>query len=272
MAHYVVGDIQGCYDPLLRLLDSVNFDTNSDTLLCVGDLVNRGPNSLKVLRFLQSLGDNCIPVLGNHDIHLLSMLYDIRQPRHTDTLTSILNAPDASDLCAWLRTKPLLHIDRQRQFALCHAGIYPSWSLNDAVNFANEVHSLLVTESTCIELLSNIYDNKPDIWSSSLSGYDRYRFIINALTRMRFCNLDGTLDFTVNDYSKDITDTRKPWFDITNNDLGGYKVIFGHWSSLGLLNTQHYLALDTGCVWGGPMTLAKLGDLANSPVEIFQST
>jgi len=271
MAHYVVGDIQGCYDPLVRLLDIVNFDTNQDTLLCVGDLVNRGPKSLKVLRFLKSLENQCITVLGNHDIHLLSMFYGIRKPRSTDTLQRILKSSDAGELCDWLRTKPLLHIDQKRQFALCHAGIYPWWSLNQAIEYAEEVHQRLINEKKCIKLLSNIYSNQPDKWNDELKKHDRRRFIINAFTRMRFCHPEGHLDLVESGYNGAITENRKPWFHFKNDKLDGYKIIFGHWSSLGLLNNKQILALDTGCIWGGPMTLAKLGDEPNQSIELYQS-
>jgi len=269
MAHYAVGDIQGCYDQLSRLLDTVNFDTNKDTLLCVGDLVNRGPKSLKTLRLLISLKDQCVSVLGNHDIHLLSMMHGVREPRHHDTLDKILIADDAQEISDWLRAQPLLHIDSKRKIALCHAGIYPWWSLKKAKKRAADVESVFQSEARCISLLKKIYSNEPSKWSKGLSKTEQHRFTINAFTRMRFCSPKGHLDHSESGYDGKSTISRVPWFNIENKGLDGHKVIFGHWSALGLLNIDTHLCLDTGCVWGREMTMAKIPTNRDEPVTIY---
>ena len=269
MAHYAVGDIQGCYDPLSRLLDQVNFDTNKDTLLCVGDLVNRGPKSLKTLRLLKSLKNQCISVLGNHDIHLLSMMYGVREPRHQDTLDKILNAPDAQEIADWLRSRPLLHINSERKYIMCHAGIYPWWSLKKARKNAHDVEAIFQNEEKCIKLLKKIYSNEPSKWSNGLSKLHQRTFTINAFTRMRFCNPEGHLDFSESGFEGKTTKGLVPWFNFANDSLKDYRVIFGHWSALGLLNTEQHLCLDTGCVWGREMTMAKIPKHVKKPVTLY---
>lgn len=258
MATYAVGDIQGCYKPLARLLDKINFDQSKDTLICVGDLVNRGPDSLSVLRLLKSLENQCVTVLGNHDIHLLAMIYGIRTPRPNDTLDAVLNAPDVSELAFWLRQKQLMFVDQQRKTVVCHAGIYPWWSLEEAQSYSREVSDVLVQEEHCIELLKRVYSNSPKRWDNNLKGFVRLRFIINAFTRMRFCSPKGNLNLTESGFSGKCRKDRLPWFEFDNPHLEGYRVVFGHWSALGLLNTPTILCLDTGCVWDRHMTLAKI--------------
>ncbi len=269
MAHYAVGDIQGCYDPLSRLLDRVNFDTNTDTLLCVGDLVNRGPKSLKTLRLLKSLKNQCVSVLGNHDIHLLSMMYGVREPKHHDTLNKVINAPDSQEIADWLRSLPLLYINSERQYLLCHAGVYPWWSLNTASKKARDVEAVFQDEKKCVRLLRKIYSNHPSKWSNDLSKLHQRRFTINAFTRMRFCSPNGHLNLTESGFSGKTRKNRIPWFKISNNSLKDYRVIFGHWSALGLLNTEQHLCLDTGSVWGREMTMAKIPKQASKAVTLF---
>lgn len=258
MANYIVGDIQGCYDPLMRLLDRVNFDQTKDTLYCVGDLVNRGPDSLRVLRFLKSLENQCVTVLGNHDIHLLSMVYGFRTPRPNDTIQQVIDSPDIAEICHWLRSKPLVLVDKKLKLVLCHAGIYPWWSLNEAQAYAQEVQNVFSNEKHCIKLLKKIYSNSPKRWSNDLKSTSRLRFIINAFTRMRFCSPSGNLNLTESGFAGKRRKNRIPWFDVDNASVRGYRVAFGHWSALGLMNTPNFLCLDTGCVWGRHMTLAKL--------------
>jgi len=272
MAHYAVGDIQGCYDPLSRLLDRVNFDTNKDTLLCVGDLVNRGPKSLKTLRLLKSLKNQCVAVLGNHDIHLLAMMYGIRKPRQHDTLDKVIHASDAQEIADWIRSNPLLHVNTERQYLLCHAGIYPWWSLNEAQRYANDVEAIFQNEEKCVKLLKRIYSNKPTKWSTSLSKLHQRRFTINAFTRMRFCSSKGHLNLTESGYDGKIRKNRIPWFRFPNESLSHYRVIFGHWSALGLLNSRQHLCLDTGYVWGREMTMAKIPKRAKKSITIFTET
>jgi bis(5'-nucleosyl)-tetraphosphatase (symmetrical) len=269
MAHYAVGDIQGCYDPLSRLLDRVNFDTSKDTLLCVGDLVNRGPKSLKTLRLLKSLNKQCVSVLGNHDIHLLSMMYGVREPRQHDTLNKIIEAHDAQEIADWLRSKPLLHVNSKRHYIMCHAGIYPWWSLKNALVNAQDVEAVFQDQESCVSLLRSIYSNKPSKWSSSLSKLEKRRFTINAFTRMRFCSPTGHLNLEESGYKGKANISTVPWFDFPNSSIKDYRVIFGHWSALGLLNKNQYLCLDTGYVWGREMTMARIPKHASKPVTLY---
>ena len=270
MATYVVGDIQGCYDPLMRLLDKANFNANKDTLYCVGDLVNRGPKSLKTLRFLMSLEDKCVTVLGNHDIHLLAMIYGIRKPRTGDTLNKILDASEVDNISTWLRRQPLLYKSKKHKTILCHAGIYPWWTIKKATHLAREVESVFQNENQCRDLLTHIYSNRPVKWSNDLTGVERHRFIINAFTRMRFCSPKGRLNFSDSGYATKITKNRIPWFDYKNSSLDEWRIVFGHWSSAGFIFRRNYLGLDTGCVWGGQLTMAKLPKSLDNPIKIYQ--
>jgi bis(5'-nucleosyl)-tetraphosphatase (symmetrical) len=258
MAIYAVGDIQGCYDPLCRLLDQVKFDQTQDVLWCVGDLVNRGPQSLEVLRLLLSLNNQCVSVLGNHDIHLLSMIYGVRSPRQNDTLTDVLSAPDLDLIASWLRSKPLLFHNKETKSLLCHAGIYPWWDIQKSLALADEVSSIFSVEKKCIKLLKKIYSNSPGRWSDDLVGTPRLRFIINAFTRMRFVSPKGNLNLTESGYDGKYRKNRVPWVDVPNPGLSDHRVVFGHWSALGLHNQKSYLGLDTGCVWGKNMTMVKI--------------
>jgi len=258
MAHYAIGDIQGCYEPLARLLDKVNFDPSKDTLNCVGDLVNRGPDSLKVIKLLKSLKNQCVTVLGNHDIHLLSMLYGVREHRHTDTLTSILNDSTASDIADWLRQQPLMVVNKERKFILVHAGIYPWWDRKQAMARAQDVEKCFRDETKCIKLLNRIYSNNPSKWSDDLSKMKRRRFTINAFTRMRFVSPKGHLNFTESGFKGKQRKNRLPWFEATQKSMKSYRIIFGHWSALGLLDTPQHLCLDTGYIWGRHMTMAEI--------------
>lgn len=270
MALYAVGDIQGCYAQLNKLLNRVSFDTSKDTLFCVGDVINRGPKSLKTLRFLKSLGDNCNIVLGNHDIHFLAMHYGIRAAKSNDTLLPLLNAPEVDELAKWLRRKPLLTIDQERKLVFCHAGIYPWWDLDTARSLANEVESVLHKRKTAVRLLGKIYSNEPSKWHPDLGTTQRLRFTINALTRMRFVSPKGHLNLVESGYSGRSRKNRVPWFDIPNPGREGYKVIFGHWSALGFLARKDIVALDTGCVWGRELTMVKLPSELDDKIEVFQ--
>lgn len=263
MAIYAVGDIQGCYDPLARCLDLVNFEPTKDTLWCVGDMVNRGPKSLKVMRLLKSLEDSCCTVLGNHDLHLLALIYGVREPRVSDSLTKILNAPDLPELTDWLRRRPLLFQHKPTKSLLCHAGIYPWWSRKDAKKYAREVEEALSDDAECASLLKKIYGNSPSKWSSALGKTRRRRFIINAFTRMRFCSPQGHLNLSESGYAGRSRKDRIPWFEFFNPRLDNYRVIFGHWSALGFYNQPQALCLDTGYVWGNEMTMVKIQEPAS---------
>lgn len=264
MAQYAVGDLQGCYDPLVKLLDQVNFDPSQDTLSCVGDLVNRGPKSLKVLRFLMSMGESCETVLGNHDIHLLAMIYGIRTPRPNDTLDKILNAPDLAELTTWLREKPLVIQNKRNKTLLCHAGIYPWWTRKQALKRARKVERLFADEPRCVTLLSKIYSNTPSRWKQKLSKTKKARFTINAFTRMRFCHTTGHMNFDESGYLGVARPDLQPWFNCPNPSLDNYRVVFGHWSALGFVNQPQFLCLDSGYVWGRDMTMVRLPDRVSS--------
>ncbi|MEO0368074.1 MAG: symmetrical bis(5'-nucleosyl)-tetraphosphatase [Pseudomonadota bacterium] len=270
MAFYAVGDIQGCYTPLARLLDKVNFDPANDKLCCVGDLVNRGPESLETLRFLQQLGDSCDVVLGNHDIHFLAMFYGIRTPKHGDTLNKLLEAEDADKHVKWLRKKPLMIKYEKRKLVLCHAGVYPWWDLDLAARCARDVESTFANKKKCIKLLSKIYSNQPSKWDKDLGETRKKRFTINAFTRMRFCSPKGHLNLTESGFAGRGRKNRVPWFDIKNPGRKGYKVVFGHWSALGIMDRADALCLDTGYVWGRKMTMAKLPKQPDDNVRLYQ--
>ncbi|MFT6614725.1 MAG: bis(5'-nucleosyl)-tetraphosphatase (symmetrical) [Halopseudomonas sp.] len=258
MTTYAVGDLQGCLAPLKSLLETVGFNPSRDTLWSVGDLVNRGPDSLQTLRFIDSLGGACIAVLGNHDLHLLAAAQDATRLRKSDTLLSILKADDRVQLLGNLRQRPLAHLDIAHGFFMSHAGIPPIWSVAQALGYAAEVEDVLRSETLSGEFFDHMYGNQPDRWSDSLTGIERLRTITNYLTRMRFCKADGTLDLK----SKDGQDTAPkgfaPWFRYPRRNAE-IQVIFGHWAALeGKSDADGVHALDSGCVWGNCMTLMNI--------------
>ena len=255
MATYAIGDLQGCYDSLLRLLDKLNFDKTEDKLWFAGDLVNRGPDSLSTLRFVKSLGDSAITVLGNHDLHLLAIAYGVKTTRSSD-LQRIIDAADRDELLQWLSTQPLLHHDAALNFTLTHAGIYPLWTLQQAQTYATELENEL--KNNLNEFLNNMYGDKPDKWNESLTDFDRLRFICNCFTRMRYCHEDGTLDLTCNGAPGTIPEGTLPWFEIPERQIKDDALLFGHWSTLGMINKKNVYPLDTGCVWGGKLTALKI--------------
>ncbi|HEU0282244.1 MAG TPA: symmetrical bis(5'-nucleosyl)-tetraphosphatase [Gallionella sp.] len=257
MAIYAVGDVQGCYDELARLLEDFRFDPAADRLWLVGDLVNRGPGSLEVLRLVKSLGDSAITVLGNHDLHLLAVAEGIGELHRTDTLDEILAAPDRDELLHWLRNQRLLYA--QDGYVLVHAGLLPQWSVAQAESLAREVEAAL-RGSDYATFLGRMYGNAPHNWDDGLSGYKRLRVIVNAFTRMRICTMGGEMEFKFKGEVRDIPPGYLPWFDIPNRASAGATVIFGHWSALGLLLRKNAIALDTGCLWGGPMSAIRLDD------------
>jgi len=259
MATYAVGDIQGCLDDLKTALDTVNFGSH-DTLWCVGDLVNRGPDSLGTLRFLKSLGDQCVAVLGNHDLHLLACRYGARKPTKKDTFDEILTAPDGETLMQWLRTKPLLHSDNDLGYTMTHAGIPPIWSLSEAQGYAREVEQAYQSEAPQ-DFFNNMYGNEPSCWHANLCDYERLRVITNYFTRMRFCTADGALEFDAKDKPNQAPSGYQPWFTVKNHRCENERLLFGHWAALmGQTENPHVIGLDTGCVWGGYLTLLRLED------------
>jgi len=260
MAIYAIGDIQGCFEPLQRLLDKVRFDPTRDHLWIAGDLVNRGPQSLEVLRFLKGLQHRAISVLGNHDLHLLAVHYAGQKSKRNDTLSEILNAPDRDELLDWLRHQPLLHLDEARNWCMSHAGIPPLWGVRKARRLAQEVEAEIQGEEPQ-RFFSQMYGNRPQRWDKTLRGIDRQRMIVNYLTRMRFIDPTGALDLV----SKEGLDTApcgyQPWFSHPQRKAADCRLLFGHWAALeGKVDTPNVYALDTGCVWGGKLTALRLDD------------
>jgi len=258
MAIYAIGDLQGCYDPFRNLLDELAFDPDKDKLWLTGDLVNRGPKSLKTLRFVKSLGDSAITVLGNHDLHLLALAAgSVRDGVRFDTLRKTLKAKDCDKLLDWLRHRPLAHYDESLDTLLVHAGTYPGWSVNKTLVRAAEVEKELQGKQYKV-LLGKMYGNTPSSWSGNLTGYKRLRFIINSLTRMRMLTPKTRLNFS---HSASPWRARKglvAWYDFPDPKWAGTRVVFGHWSQLGLIVLPDLISLDTGCVWGRQLTAVRL--------------
>lgn len=257
MPTYAVGDIQGCYDELQQLLQEIHFNPEQDRLWLVGDLVNRGPGSLEVLRLVKSLGDAAITVLGNHDLHLLAVASGVGKPHRTDTLDELLDASDRDELLDWLRHQRLVYAEDD--FALVHAGLLPQWSVATAVALAQEVESALRSDNY-VEFLGHMYGNTPQAWDEELRGYKRLRVIVNACTRMRIVTPSGEMDFRFKGELHNIPEGYLPWYEAPQRESCDATVIFGHWSALGLMLRDNAIALDTGCLWGGPMTAIRLED------------
>jgi len=255
MAHYLIGDVQGCDAPLQHLLDVIDFSPSRDTLVLLGDLVNRGPDSLAVLRRLMALGASAQCLLGNHDLHLLAVARGVRKPHRLDTLDDILHAPDRAPLLHWLRQRPLaLQVDG---WLLVHAGVLPDWDAEQTLALAGEVSAMLQGPDGP-DWLQQMYGNHPDHWSEHWRGVARWRVIVNALTRLRFCSPDGVMEFDTKDSAAQAPAGFLPWFEVPGRRTADTPVAFGHWSTLGLIHRPHLLALDTGCVWGGWLSAARL--------------
>jgi bis(5'-nucleosyl)-tetraphosphatase (symmetrical) len=259
MAVYAVGDLQGCLSPLERLLDRVRFDPVQDRLWLVGDLVNRGPQSGACLQFVRQLGASAIAVLGNHDLHLLATAAGLRVPRARDTLADVLRRPDADELLDWLAERPLIHRNLELGWTLTHAGIPPQWSVAKACSEARAVEASLRVPARRQEFLASMYGNQPERWDEQLKGPDRLRYTVNALTRMRFIQQNGALDFTVSGPPVEgAAAGLKPWFKVSGRASQGHWIAFGHWSALGFRRGPDWLSLDSGCVWGRSLTLVRL--------------
>jgi len=266
LATYAIGDVQGCYDELLALLARVGFERAHDRLWFVGDLVNRGPKSLQVLRFVRELGERAVVVLGNHDLHLLALAYGSKRKfKDGDTLEEVLEAPDRDQLLEWLLGRPLAVFDEPRGDLLVHAGLVPEWTPRVAAKLAREVEAVLREDGRT--LFDAMYGNKPEKWSDSLRGMDRLRFVINAFTRMRFCRRDGTVDLKMKGKPGEQPADFLPWFDVPERQSRDVRVICGHWSTLGFRRRRDLLALDTGCVWGGALTAVNL-DVEAEPIQL----
>lgn len=258
MAVYAIGDLQGCYDPFMHLLEEIRFDPSGDKLWLVGDIVNRGPKSLKTLRLVRSLGDSVVNVLGNHDLHLLALAAgQVRMGGRFETLQKVLKANDRDELLDWLRHRPLAHYDETLNTLLVHAGTHPEWSVRKTLARAAEVETAL-RAGDYETLLGKMYGNTPREWSGKLTNYKRLRFIINCLTRMRMLTRSGRLNFSHSGPAFRARKTLIAWFDVKNPAWAGTRVVFGHWSALGLIVLPELLAIDTGCIWGRQLTAVRL--------------
>jgi bis(5'-nucleosyl)-tetraphosphatase (symmetrical) len=266
MAVYAIGDIQGCYDALRRLLDALDFDEMKDGLWFTGDLVNRGPQSLDVLRFVKSLGSSAVSVLGNHDLHLLAVAHDPRaRLRRGDTLDDVLAAHDRDELLDWLARRPLLHEDHIMHLTMVHAGLPPQWDLTTARRCADEVTRALIDSPR--DFFAAMYGDTPDQWKADLSDDDRRRFAVNCLTRLRVCTGEGRLLLKFKGPLGELPAGAFPWFRVPDRRSRGQRIVFGHWSALGYHSGDDTVSLDTGCVWGGHLTALRL-DRDASPVQV----
>jgi bis(5'-nucleosyl)-tetraphosphatase (symmetrical) len=267
LARYAIGDVQGCLAPLQELLRALHFNADRDQLFFTGDLVNRGPHSLQVLRLVKTMQDNASVVLGNHDLHLLALHFDPdRKARASDTLAETLAARDCPALMEWLLERPLLMADTALGDVIVHAGLIPQWDIAEARQIADAAAGALRGNPRAF--LAQMYGNQPDRWSDAHSATDRHRFAINALTRMRYCTADGTINLKLKDAPHEVRAPWRPWYELHSRRAAGTRVIFGHWSTLGFLQRPAVLALDTGCVWGGALTAINLDAANPRPIQV----
>lgn len=256
MATYAIGDVQGCYEQLCRLLDKLAFDPVDDTLWFVGDLVNRGPKSLQTVQLIRSLGDSAQCVLGNHDIHLIAQHAGVKERKPTSSLEQILQHQQADELVNWLRHQPLLHYDPTLKWLMVHAGVLPQWDLALAQQCAREVEAQLKS-SHYVEFLQVAYGNTPDLWQHDLDQEQRLRISLNAFTRLRVCDQHGRMNFAFKGPLGTQEEGLYAWFEVPRK-TAQQKIVFGHWSTLGLRQSNNILAVDTGCLWGKQLTAARL--------------
>lgn len=268
MKIFAIGDIQGCFGGLQSLLADLNLSNRGKRIIFVGDLVNRGPQSLSTLRHIRSLGDCAEALLGNHDLHLLAASQGIRPLHASDTIQDILGAPDRDELIDWLRHRPLALFEQGH--LLFHAGVLPQWDVEQVLSLAHEVETML-RGPDWVDFLRHMYGNEPAIWSEELEGYDRLRCIINTLTRIRFCRPDGGIDFKIKEGAGAAPPGYLPWFDMPGRKTADVTCVFGHWSALGLTLRPNLIGLDTGCVWGGKLTAVRLEDRALFQVDCPQA-
>jgi bis(5'-nucleosyl)-tetraphosphatase (symmetrical) len=273
MPTYAIGDIQGCGDEFEELLARIAFDPHRDRLWLVGDLVNRGPRSLDVLRKVKALGDSAVVVLGNHDLHLLAAaLTPGERLKPQDTLGEIFSAPDRDPLLDWLRRRPVLHHDAELNYTMIHAGLPPQWDLALAQSCARELEEALRDDARCIELFAHMYGDQPNRWSDDLEGYDRLRFVTNCLTRLRFCRPDGRLELRFKGEIEKAPAHVTPWFRAPNRRSRNLRIVCGHWSALGYYEGDGVLSIDTGCVWGQRLCAVRLDQRAEPVFAPCQSS
>ncbi len=266
MARWAIGDVQGCSEELEELLALIRFNADRDRLWFVGDLVNRGPRSLAVLRLVRSLDANAVCVLGNHDLHLLAVALAGAKLRRLDTLEDVLGAPDRDTLIDWLLQRPLAHQDPGHPELLVHAGLVPQWTVPQALQLASEVERALQKDAR--GLLSRLYGDRPDRWEPTLSGIARLRFAINVCTRLRFCTSEGRINFEQKGPPDSASPPWLPWYRVPQRASRGQRIVFGHWSALGLHAADGVLGLDTGCVWGGALTAVNLDSPQARPLSV----
>jgi len=256
MATYAIGDVQGCYSQLKELLVKLEFNSDKDKLWFAGDIINRGPDSLKTIRFIKSLEDNAVTVLGNHDLHLLAIANGRKKQSKRDTVQAILDARDSDVLLDWLIHRPLVHYQKKNHICLVHAGIYPDWNLEQTLSYSKELENVLQGPKSH-EFFHHMYGDKPKKWSNELTGWDRLRFITNCFTRMRYINDDLKLCLKEKGAPGKKDDHIHPWFAFEREEED-LNVVFGHWSTLTDPKEKHFYPLDTGCLWGGKLTALKI--------------
>jgi bis(5'-nucleosyl)-tetraphosphatase (symmetrical) len=273
MADYAIGDVQGCFLSLQKLLERIDFQAGRDRLFFAGDLVNRGPANLATLRWLSTHEKDVQVVLGNHDLYLLAIAYGVVPPKPADTLNDILQADDAAPLLDWLARQPLA-LDMAEclpRGLLVHAGVLPQWSREEVLHLAAEVSSVLANPAGRGAFLRAMFGNQPDHWSPTLIGHERWRVVINALTRLRVCRTDGTMEFTTKAHPEGAPEGFLPWYDIAARRTADTVVCFGHWSALGYFQRPNLVALDSGCVWGRQLTAVRLHDRVALQVSCFDA-
>ena len=270
MALYLIGDVQGCDTALQDLLDTLDFSPSRDTLYVLGDLVNRGPDSAAVLRRLMAYGQSAQCVLGNHDLNLLAIAQGLRKPHRKDTLADILYAPDRHDMLHWLRHQNMAMLLKRGDVPLLmvHAGVLPQWTVNETIALAQEVEAVW-RGGHCTEFLNVMYGNSPRQWNDALTGMDRLRVIVNALTRLRYCTAEGEMEFDSKEGFGSAPTGYMPWFDVPGRRTADVSVAFGHWSTMGWLGRTDALSLDTGCVWGGSLSALRF-NLQDQNQELIQ--
>jgi len=259
MAVYAIGDVQGCFDELLKLLDAIEFNPKKDQVWLAGDLVNRGPMSAEVLRFAKDLGPERVKVvLGNHDLHLLATAAGVNKHQHRmDTMESVLEADDSEELLTWLRHQPLFHHDADLGFSMVHAGLPPQWSIKKSLKRAAEVEAVLQSDNWR-DFFKHMYGNEPDTWSKDLTGWKRLRYITNCFTRLRYCHLDGRLALDFKGAPKNKLKDELPWFAMPGRKTEGDRIVFGHWSTLGTGQYGNVFSTDSGAVWGDHLTAVRI--------------
>jgi bis(5'-nucleosyl)-tetraphosphatase (symmetrical) len=262
---YLVGDVQGCDDALARLLADCGFSPSRDRIVVLGDLVNRGPQSLAVLRRLRSFGDAATCLLGNHDLHLVASSFGGRRLKPDDTIDEVLAAPDRDALVDWLRHRRMAVVESG--WLCVHAGVVPQWTVAQTLALAAEVETLL-RGPDLQAFMTRMYGNEPQRWDDTLEGFERWRFVVNVLTRIRFCRTDGTLDLQTKEGAGAAPPGHHAWFDVPGRRTAGHPVAFGHWSTLGLVQRPDLLALDTGCVWGGCLSAARVDGGRHEVIQV----